>query len=208
MNNLKLNFLFPKRNPISLKRNYRIAVMMSLFLGSFSWAEAEVTKVTKATKVAEVNNTDNTRISLEHELQNIKKDILKINRDLFILEEDLLFPSNTQTKVFLSTDVGQYFKLDSVTLKINDKLVANHLYTERELIALERGAIQRLHTENLSSGSHEIVAIVVGSGPENRDYRRAVSSKFNKGTGPKYLQLIITGDRVKQQPEFAFKAWE
>lgn len=199
MNNLKLNFLFPKRNPISLKRNYRIAVMMSLFLGSFSWAEAEVNNT---------DNTDNTRISLEHELQNIKKDILKINRDLFILEEDLLFPSNTQTKVFLSTDVGQYFKLDSVTLKINDKLVANHLYTERELIALERGAIQRLHTENLSSGSHEIVAIVVGSGPENRDYRRAVSSKFNKGTGPKYLQLIITGDRVKQQPEFAFKAWE
>lgn len=199
MNNLKFNFLFPKRNPISLKRNYRIAVMMSLFLGSFSWAEAEVNNT---------DNTDNTRISLEHELQNIKKDILKINRDLFILEEDLLFPSNTQTKVFLSTDVGQYFKLDSVTLKINDKLVANHLYTERELIALERGAIQRLHTENLSSGSHEIVAIVVGSGPENRDYRRAVSSKFNKGTGPKYLQLIITGDRVKQQPEFAFKAWE
>ena len=217
-------------------RNLRKTILLCLCLTSPLWAEMEEEQV-EETKVEDIQvketkadspqveekndkaeeiaaeevkaeSTDDTRLSLEHELQNIKKDILKINRDLFILEEDLLFPSNTQTKVFLSIDVGQYFKLDSVTLKMNDKPVANHLYTDRELIALSRGAIQRLHTENLASGEHEVVAVIVGTGPEGRDYRRAVSTKFEKKTGPKYLQLIISGDRVKQQPEFAFKDWE
>jgi len=180
--------------------------MINLVVLSFQAVAAPT--VSEIAAEIKVESTDTTRISLEHELQDIKKDVLKINRDLFILEEDLLFPSNTQTKVFLSTDVGQYFKLDSVTIKINDKPVANHLYTERELDALKRGAIQGLHTENLASGKHEIIAIVVGFGPEGRDYRRAVSMEFEKGTGPKYLQLQITGDRVKQQPEFRFKDWE
>src|SRR5688572_17721536 len=83
--------------------------------------------------------------TLDEETQGLKKQVLDLNRDLFLLEEELLFPSNTQTAVFISMDVGEFFGLDSVELKIDDKDVANYLYTEREAEALLKGGVQRLY---------------------------------------------------------------
>src|SRR6476620_5156569 len=93
--------------------------------------------------------------ALDADVQDLKKQVLDLNRDLFLLEEELLFPSNTQTAVFVSMDVGEFFGLDSVELKIDDKTVANYLYTERESEALIKGGVQRLFIGNLKAGEHE-----------------------------------------------------
>jgi hypothetical protein len=141
------------------------------------------------------------------EVQDLKKQVLELNRDLFLLEEELLFPSNTQVSIFLSMDVGEFFQLDSVTLKIDGKEVANYLYTERELEALVRGGVQRLHIDNLRSGEHELVAFFTGKGPHDRDYRRGATTVINKGLGPKYVELKIVDRTQNFQPEFAIKEW-
>jgi hypothetical protein len=141
------------------------------------------------------------------EVQNLKKQVLELNRDLFLLEEELLFPSNTQVSVFLSMDVGEFFQLDSVTLKIDGKEVANYLYTERELEALVRGGVQRLHIDNLRSGEHELVAFFTGKGPHDRDYRRGATTVIKKGLGPKYVELKIVDQTQNFQPEFKIKEW-
>ena len=141
------------------------------------------------------------------EVQDLKKQVLELNRDLFLLEEELLFPSNTQVSIFLSMDVGEFFQLDSVTLKIDGKEVANYLYTERELEALVRGGVQRLHIENLRSGEHELVAFFTGKGPHDRDYRRGATTVINKGLGPKYVELKIVDQTQNFQPEFEIKEW-
>jgi hypothetical protein len=146
--------------------------------------------------------------TLDARVQALKKDVKELNRDLFILEEELLFPSNTQLAVFLSIDVGEYFRLDSVQLKIDDKIVANHLYTKRELGALARGGVQRLYLGNVKSGEHELLAVFNGPGPNNRDYRRATTIKFEKGSGAKYMELKIMDVTKKLQPEFVVKEWE
>lgn len=145
---------------------------------------------------------------LEKRIQDLKKEVLDLNRDLFLLEEDLLFPANTQFSVFLSMDVDKYFSLDSVKLKIDDKIVANHLYTEKEVKALHRGGIQRLYIGNLPTGEHEIVALFVGKGPSERDYRRGTSVKINKTSDAQFVELKIKGDSTKEQPEFVSKIWE
>ncbi len=146
--------------------------------------------------------------TMQQEMQQLKEKILQVNRDLFILEEDLLFPSSTQVNVFVSFDALEYFQLDGVTLKLNDRAISNHLYTERELKAMNRGAVQRLFTGNLPVGEHELVAIVTGLGPEGRDYRRAVSMAFEKSSGTKYIELKIEGDDLRKQPDFRLKQWE
>jgi len=146
--------------------------------------------------------------SLDARVQDLKKQAKALNRDLFILEEELLFPSNTQLAVFLSVDVGSYFRLDSVQLKIDGKEVANHLYTKRELDALERGGVQRLWLGNVKSGEHELVATFTGPGPNNRDYRRATTVKFKKRAAAKYLELQIRDVTSKLQPEFVVREWE
>ena len=145
---------------------------------------------------------------LDEDVQALKKEVLDLNRDLFLLEEELLFPANSQVAFFLSMDVGEYFELDSVQLKIDGKEVANYLYTAREVDALVRGGVHRVHMANLKTGEHELVAIFTGKGPNIRDYRRGATLVFNKGIGAKYVELEIT-DRVrKQQPEFIIKEWE
>ena len=45
--------------------------------------------------------------TLDEDTQDLKKQVLDLNRDLFLLEEDLLFPSNRQTAVFVSMDVDE-----------------------------------------------------------------------------------------------------
>lgn len=146
--------------------------------------------------------------SLDAEIKALKKEMLSLNRDLFILEEDLLFPPNTQFSVFLSMDAGALFSLDSVQLKINDKNIANHLYTERELTALKRGGVQRLYIGNLPSGKHEIVAIFTGIGPSGLDYRRGESVVIEKTTEPQFVELMIADDTGKEQPQFDLRVWE
>ena len=146
--------------------------------------------------------------SLEADIEALKKEVLSLNRDLFILEEDLLFPANTQFSVFLSMNSGVFFSLDSVQLKIDDKIIANHLYTERELAALKRGGVQRLYIGNLPSGEHEIVAIFIGLGPSGRDYRRGESIVIEKSSEPQFIEFMISDDTAKEQPSFDARIWE
>ena len=146
--------------------------------------------------------------SLDKDVQSLKKEVLDLNRDLFLLEEELLFPANSQVAFFISMDVGEYFDLDSVNLKIDGKEVANYLYTEREVGALIRGGVHRVHMGNIKTGDHELIAIFTGKGPHIRDYRRGATMSLNKGIGAKYVELEISDKVKKQQPEFVIKEWE
>jgi hypothetical protein len=146
--------------------------------------------------------------SLDEQVQDLKKSTLQLNRDLFILEEELLFPANTQVAVFVSVDVGDFFALDSISLKIDNREVSNYLYTPREVSALLKGGVQRLYVGNLKSGTHEKVAFFNGKGPNQRYYRRAASIRFEKGVGAKYLELKVSDRAHAQQPEFEIKDWE
>jgi hypothetical protein len=149
----------------------------------------------------------NTR-ALDEQVQDLKKQVVALNRDLFVLEEELLFPANTQVAVFVSVDVGDFFGLDSIDLKIDNHEVTNYLYTPREVAALLKGGTQRLYIGNVKAGQHELVALFNGKGPHDRYYRRGATLKFEKGVGAKYLELKISDHGRAQQPEFEVKDWE
>lgn len=146
--------------------------------------------------------------ALDETVQDLKKDVVDLNKELFVLEEELLFPANTQVAVFVSMDIGEFFALDSLTLKIDNKEVANYMYTPREAEALLKGGVHRVYLGNLKVGEHQLVAFFAGKGPNDRDYKRGANLKFEKGVGAKYLELKITDRQRKAQPEFAIKDWE
>jgi len=146
--------------------------------------------------------------TLDEEVQATKKDVIELNKDLFVLQEELLFPANTQVAVYVSMDVGSFFALDSVTLKIDNKEVKNYLYTAREAEALLKGGVQEIYLGNLKVGKHELVAFFTGKGPQERDYKRGATINFAKSVGAKYLELKITDRVTKHQPEFKIKDWE
>ena len=145
---------------------------------------------------------------LDEDIQDLKQEVLALNRDLFILEEELLFPANTQVAVFVSMDVGTFFSLDSVQIKLDDKEVSNYLYTERESKALLSGGVHRIYLGNLRTGEHELVAFFTGEGTHDRDYRRGANLKFEKGVGAKFVELKISDRQNKLRPEFVIEEWE
>lgn len=147
-------------------------------------------------------------VALDQQVQELKNEVLDLNRELFLLEEELLFPANTQVAVFVSMDVGEYFALDSVQLTLDGKPVSKYLYTEREAEALLRGGVHRLWLGNLKAGEHELVAIFTGQGPHERDYRRGATLRFEKGVGAKFVELAISDRASRMQPEFLVREWE
>jgi len=146
--------------------------------------------------------------TVDQDVQALKKELVDLNRDLFRLEEELLYPASTQVAVFLSVNLGTFFALDSVQLELDGKEVANYLYTEREVEALHRGGVQKLYLGNLRAGEHELVAVFTGKGPHDRDYRRGTTVRFEKAVGAKYVELRITDREASLQPEFAVRQWE
>lgn len=149
--------------------------------------------------------TQVTDSQLAEEIESLRQAMINLNRDLFVLEEDLLFPSSTQVAVYLAMDVGEYFQLDSVELTIDGVTKTHYLYTERQVDAIYRGGVQRLHIDNVSQGTHKITAVFIGIGPEQREYKRAVSLDFEKDEDPVAVELLITDSSIKQQPVFMAK---
>ena len=192
---------------ISLTAGLLLALGATTVAQESASMEADATVAAVSQAEAETASRDKFR-SLDQDVQALKKEVLDLNRDLFLLEEELLFPANSQVAFFISMDVGEYFALDSVNLKIDGKEVANYLYTEREVDALVRGGVHRVHMANLKTGEHELIAVFTGKGPNARDYRRGATLTFEKGIGAKYMELEITDRVKKQQPEFVIKDWE
>lgn len=145
--------------------------------------------------------------ALSLEIQELKQSVIALNKNLRVLEEDLLFPANTQLNVFVSLDVGKFFTLESVKMKLNGKAVTSHIYTDKELTALSRGGMHKLHMANLSTGAHSLSAFFTGIGPNGREYKRATTLDISKENGPKYIELRITDSELKQQPAFSVKQW-
>ena len=146
--------------------------------------------------------------SLDTDVQGLKQQVLDLNRDLFVLQENLLFPANTQVAVFVSMDIGTFFDLDSVKLTVDGEQVSSYLYTPHEVEALEQGGVQRLYVGNLKVGTHELVAVFTGKGPHERDYRRGTTLKLDKGIGEKFVELKISDLQRRQEPEFVTRVWE
>ena len=151
---------------------------------------------------------DTTDTGLDSEVQALKKQVLDLNRDLFLLEEELLFPANSQVAMFVSLDVGDFFALESVKIEVDGKEVAHYLYSEREAEALLRGGVHRVYLGNMKAGEHELVAYFTGQGPHERQYKRGADYIFTKKLGAKYMELRISDRQSKQQPEFLIQEWE
>lgn len=141
------------------------------------------------------------------ELESLKEAVLTLNRDLLILEEELLYPASSQIAVYVSMDIGQYFALDAIKLEIDNQLVASELYSDKQVDALFRGGVQRFYIGNLKSGEHEITAFFTGRGP-HADYKRGAKLRVNKTQAPLVLELRIIDSKAQLQPVFDIKEWQ
>ncbi len=133
---------------------------------------------------------------LDEQVQEIKGDILAIAAELARLEEKLLYPSDTQVAVFVSLAAGEKFRLDALEVQLDGQPVARHLYTFKELEALQKGGVQRIHTGNTTGGEHHLKVILIGKSDGGGDLRREQEHRFTKGVGPKIVEVVLAGQAV------------
>jgi hypothetical protein len=143
---------------------------------------------------------------LDEQVQDIKKDVLDLTSELSRLEEKLLFPSNTQVSLFVSVAGDEGFVLDSVQIKMNNKVVAHHLYTFKEIEALRAGGVQRIYTGNIKTGDHQMVASFIGRSKSGNEYQRSENFTVTKAVGPKFVEIQISGNSSSDQT-ISFKDW-
>ena len=133
---------------------------------------------------------------LDEQVQEIKSDALAIAAALNQLEEKLLYPSNTQVAVFVSLTSGETFRLDSVEIQLDGKPVAHHLYTFKELEALQKGGVQRIYTGNIRSGAHDLQVSVIGKSAGGADFQKTESFQVNKDVGPKIVEISLAAQSI------------
>ena len=135
---------------------------------------------------------DNIR-SLDGQVQEIKSDVLSIASELNTLEERLLFPSHTQVSLFVSIEQDEEFRLDAVQLEINGELASHHIYSFKELDALQSGGVQKIYTGNLTTGDHQLNVTMIGKLKNGKDFNESGSFVFTKGVKPKALGITLAG---------------
>jgi hypothetical protein len=133
---------------------------------------------------------------LDEQVQDIKKDVLGISADLNQLEEKLLFPSNSQVSVFISLEKGAGLQPDAVRLKLDDKDVAHHIYSFKEVDALLAGGVQRIFTGNLRTGDHSVQVSVVGKSGGSKKTQTTTHTIY-KGVGPQFVEIRLSGSGVE-----------
>ena len=161
-----------------VKHTRHLPLLILLFAASVSWTQ-------------ELSGED--MRSLDGQVQEIKSDVLDISAELNLLEERLLYPSNTQVAVFVELAEGYEPRLDAVQININGELATHHIYSFKELEALQKGGVQRVYTGNIPTGTHEISVVAMGKRSNGDDFESAHSFGFSKGVTPKSLGVRLAG---------------
>ena len=133
---------------------------------------------------------------LDEQVQEIKTDVLGIATELKRLEEKLLYPSDTQVAIFVSVPQDEKSRLDSVSIDLDGRTVAQHLYTFKELEALKKGGVQRIYVGNARTGEHPLQVRVTGKSEGGSDYQKEESFKVVKGIGPKLVGVVLAGTGI------------
>jgi hypothetical protein len=141
---------------------------------------------------------------IDEQVQEIKKDVLSISAELKLLEEKLLYPSNTQVSLFVTLARKDKFRLDSAQLMLDGKAVATHIYTFKELEALQAGGMQRIYTGNVQTGEHLLKVGFIGKDADGKEQRQTAEYRFKKGVGPGLVEITLAGSG---DSGIGFKDW-
>jgi hypothetical protein len=133
---------------------------------------------------------------LDEQVQEIKSDVLGIAAELNLLEEKLLYPSNTQVALFVSLAAGETFRLDSVGIELDGEAVASHLYTFKELEALRKGGVQRIYAGNIRTGAHAMQVTLLGKFAGGDDFRQTGTFTVEKDVGPGIVEIILAQQAI------------
>jgi hypothetical protein len=80
-----------------------------------------------------------------------------------------------------------------VRIQIDGELAAHHIYSWKELEALQKGGVQRIYTGNIRTGEHRLEVSIAGKLPGGKDFTGTETFSFSKDVGPKLVGITLAG---------------
>lgn len=146
--------------------------------------------------------------TLDKELSALKADVADLEAALLELEEDILYPKDTQLAVFLSLDVKDFFRLDAIELSVDGRQISSHIYSQQEHQALQRGGIQRLYLGQLSPGEYELTAVLDGKDANENYFRKQQTFSVVKEEDAARIELSLQAQASSDDLQFTMKRWQ
>lgn len=145
--------------------------------------------------------------AIEKEVNQLYSEAADLERDIGLLEKDLLFPPLTRVEVFLSIDATLNFTLKNVVLSLDGDEKSFHIYTATDMTALQMGGLQQFWEGNVALGQHEVVVEFQGVNAKGKRVKQSVSQKFEKTRDGLAFEIQVKQGANATTPTFAIKAW-
>jgi hypothetical protein len=118
-------------------------------------------------------------------------------------------PASAQGKqtltVAVSLDIAHSFKVDSVSLLVDQNLVSAQSFGSTDIAAFYRGKVLAQFQGGVGAGQHQITAFYTGLDSQNRPFKSESTFVVAKGSGPAYVQLSISDANDPDHPTFVME---
>ena len=169
--------------------------------------ELEIGRAQFGVASADQGSSQSYYVKLDREIQALKQEFLELNRDLSLLEEEVLYPPDQQLVVFFSISSGTLFTPSAVNVQLDGEVLVHHEYAPSEVEALRRGGVHRLYIGRVQTGDHALEISLAGTQGAGGDFTRKTSTEFSRWRGPTYVELRVEGTGNKEEPEFRVDFW-
>lgn len=96
-------------------------------------------------------------LTLDQDLRALKQETLQLNRELFNIEQALLYPDQSRTTLYVGVKVGG-FMLEEISVRINENEPLVYRYTDSESRAFLKDGWHRLLRLRLEPGAYRLQA--------------------------------------------------
>ncbi|MGB5496702.1 MAG: hypothetical protein WBM97_19705 [Sedimenticolaceae bacterium] len=156
---------------------------------------------------ADEGDQDPSFARIDREVQAIKQEMLDINRDLSLLEGELLYPPEHRLTVFLSLRSDTTMDLDVLEIDLNGKPLVHHEYSDAETEALRRGGVHKAFIGSIEKGEHVLQAQLSGTGRRGQEFDIVNSATFTKRQGTRYVELLVSESTLRGVPRLTIQSW-
>lgn len=140
----------------------------------------------------------------DQELQGLKDEAIRLNRDVQAIEQGMLYPDQTRTSLYVAVKVAG-FLLDEISVRINENEAVSRTYSDSEARAFLKGdGWHRLQRLPLQPGTYRLQATFTGHFFDARPTDPPVSGKvetvFEKGLSELDLLLPVARNTRLDKP--------
>ena len=124
---------------------------------------------------------------------------LELERDILLLKEKYLAAEKTVLAIYLNVDNRPLTKLDSISIKLNDKDISQTSIEEKEFEILLAGGMKQLYIGALPQGSYRLKTSFQSG-------RKQFSNTYvlDKSAGRDNLKITLTNSVEQRNPEITY----